>query len=89
MCSTAFSGLARAQSKALGAPDQPLLIIEHPFGSRSREEVAALAATAPDRSLAVHRVSPDVNRVACDDPRLIEPVTGAADQPDFLGDLLG
>ena len=49
MCSTAFSGLARAQAKALGAPDQPLLIIEHPFGSRSREEVAALAATLVER----------------------------------------
>ena len=53
------------------------------------DATAAGAATAPERSLAVHRVSPDVNRVACDDPRLIEPVTGAAAQPDFLGDLLG
>jgi len=52
-------------------------------------DFAALALTAPDRTLAIHRVSPDVNRVACDDPRLLEPVVGATDQPDFLGDLLG
>ena len=40
-------------------------------GAFAPADFAALAATAPDRSLAVHRVSPDVNRVACDDPRLI------------------
>ena len=52
-------------------------------------EFAALAVTAPDRSLACHRVSPEVGRVATDDPRLVEPLVGVADQPDFLGDLLG
>lgn len=61
-------------------------LTERPF---SPADFAALATTAPDRSLSLHRVSPEVNRVACDDPRLIEPVVGAADQPDFLGDLLG
>jgi putative SOS response-associated peptidase YedK len=70
----------------LQGAQQAAWLAERPFASA---DFAALAATAPDRSLAVHRVSPDVNRVACDDPRLIEPVTGAADQPDFLGDLLG
>jgi len=70
----------------LQGAQQAAWLAERPFASA---DFAALAATAPDRSLAVHRVSPDVNRVACDDARLIEPVTGAADQPDFLGDLLG
>lgn len=70
----------------LAGPLRSAWLADSPFGPA---EFAALATTAPDRSLAVHRVSPDVNRVACDDPRLIEPVTGATDQPDFLGDLLG
>ena len=52
------------------------------------EGFAEFAAPAPDRSLSLHRVSPDVNRVGTDAPRLIEPLVGAADQADFLGDLL-
>ena len=51
---------------------------EKPF---TAEDFGRLAVTAPDRTLALHRVSPDVNRVACDDPRLLEPVVGATDQP--------
>jgi putative SOS response-associated peptidase YedK len=50
---------------------------------------AAFAVTAPDRSLAMQRVSADVNRVSVDGPHLVEPLRGATDQPDFLGDLLG
>ena len=49
----------------------------------------ALAVTAPDRTLSLHRVSPDVNRVAVDARHLVQPLVGAMDQPDFLGDLLG
>jgi hypothetical protein len=45
--------------------------------------------TAPDRALSMHRVSPDVNRVAIDAERLVLPLVGAMDQPDFFGDLLG
>jgi putative SOS response-associated peptidase YedK len=53
------------------------------------DDFSALATSAADRTLAVHRVSAEVNRVACDEPHLVAPVVGAADQPDFLGDLLG
>ena len=53
------------------------------------EDFARLAATAPDRALSLHRVSPDVNRVAIDTERLVQPLVGAMDQPDFFGDLLG
>ena len=53
------------------------------------EAFAAFAVTAPDRSLSVQRVSVDVNRVSIDAPHLVEPLHGATDQPDFLGDLLG
>jgi putative SOS response-associated peptidase YedK len=53
------------------------------------QDFARLAVTAPDRALALHRVSPDVNRVAIDAERLVQPLVGAMDQPDFFGDLLG
>jgi len=53
------------------------------------EAFAAFAVTAPDRSLAMQRVSADVNRVSVDAPHLVEPLRGATNQPDFLGDLLG
>ena len=41
--STAFTGLGRAQAKALGFPDLPLAVIPHPFGVRTREEVRGIA----------------------------------------------
>lgn len=53
------------------------------------EAFADFAVTAPDRSLSMQRVSVDVNRVSIDAPHLVEPLHGATDQPDFLGDLLG
>jgi putative SOS response-associated peptidase YedK len=53
------------------------------------DDFARLAVTAPDRTLSLHRVSPDVNRVAIDAERLVQPLVGSMDQPDFFGDLLG
>jgi putative SOS response-associated peptidase YedK len=53
------------------------------------EDFARLAVAAPDRTLSLYRVSPDVNRVAVDAERLVQPLVGAMDQPDFFGDLLG
>lgn len=43
MCSTTFTGLGRAQAKALGFPDLPLAVIPHPFGSRTRSEIREMA----------------------------------------------
>ena len=43
MVSNAFIGLGKAQARALGHPGLPLAVIPHPFGSRSRDEVRALA----------------------------------------------
>ncbi len=43
--SNAFLGLGKAQARALGHPDLPLAVIPHPFGSRTRDEVRALADT--------------------------------------------
>jgi putative SOS response-associated peptidase YedK len=53
------------------------------------DDFAGLAVTAPDRTLSLHRVTPDVNRVAVDAEHLVRPLVGAMDQPDFFGDLLG
>ena len=41
--SNAFVGLGKAQARALGHPGLPLAVIPHPFGSRTRNEVRALA----------------------------------------------
>jgi predicted dienelactone hydrolase len=41
--SNAFLGLGKAQARSLGHPDLPLAVIPHPFGSRTRDEVRALA----------------------------------------------
>ncbi len=46
--SNAFISLGRAQARALGHADLPLAVIPHPFGSRNREEVRALAEQCVD-----------------------------------------
>jgi predicted dienelactone hydrolase len=43
--SNAFVGLGKAQARSLGHPELPLAVIPHPFGSRTRDEVRALAET--------------------------------------------
>jgi hypothetical protein len=43
VCSTSFTTLGHAQSKALGYPDLPMAVIPHPFGLRSRAEVREIA----------------------------------------------
>ena len=43
VCSTAFLTLGRAQAKALGNPALPIAVIQHPFGSRKRDEVREMA----------------------------------------------
>ena len=52
-------------------------------------DFAALAVTAPDRSLSLHRVTPEVNRMTVDAEHLVRSLVGAMDQSDFFGDLLG
>ncbi len=48
MVSNAFIGLGKAQARALGHPGLPLAVIPHPFGSRTRDEVRALAGQCVD-----------------------------------------
>ncbi len=54
--SQSFIGLGRAQQKALGAPDLPMALIPHPFGTRSRDELKVIAAQAAD----------DIARLLCE-----------------------
>jgi len=70
----------------LAGADRQAWLSEKAFAA---EHFACLAVTAPDRTLSLHRVSPDVNRVAIDTERLVQPLVGAMDQHDFFGDLLG
>jgi len=70
----------------LGAADRQAWLSERAFAP---QDFARLAVTVPDRTLSLHRVSPDVNRVAVDAEHLVRPLVGAMDQPDFFGDLLG
>ena len=44
VCSTAFTTLGHAQTKALGFPDLPIAVVPHPFGLRTRDEIRELAA---------------------------------------------
>jgi len=43
ICSTAFAAMGRAQASKLGFAELPIVVIAHPFGLRTREEVRAMA----------------------------------------------
>lgn len=46
VCSTAFETLGRTQARVLGVPDLPLIMIPHPLGGVSLDEVRARAQVA-------------------------------------------
>jgi len=46
ICSDPFLKLARNQARVFGVPDLPLLVIKHPLGGQSLEEVKARAEHA-------------------------------------------
>jgi len=46
--SQSFTGLGSMQAKALGVPKMPFVVIPHPFGSRKRDEVQAIAQRCAD-----------------------------------------
>jgi len=39
ICSAPFVPLAKAQARVFGAPDLPLVVIPHPLGGISQEEI--------------------------------------------------
>jgi hypothetical protein len=43
ICSDPFLKLGQAQARVFGVPDLPLLVIKHPLGGQSIEEVKARA----------------------------------------------
>jgi hypothetical protein len=45
----AFEALAKAEREAFGAPDHPLLVVQHPIGTVKLEEVDKRADAAFDR----------------------------------------
>jgi len=56
VCSESFLNLGRAQQKALGAPDLPIAVVPHPFGTRSRAELNEIAT----------RCAHDIARLLCE-----------------------
>jgi hypothetical protein len=44
VCSTAFLAMGRAQASRLGSADLPIVVVAHPFGLKSREELSVMAA---------------------------------------------
>ena len=52
ICSTRFETLARTTATGLGMPDLPLVILPHPVGGISAEEVIAKADGILDKVIA-------------------------------------
>ncbi len=46
ICTDAFVGLARTESRNLGMPDLPLAIIRHPLGGEDADSVRRLSRDA-------------------------------------------
>jgi len=53
VCSTPFERLGQAQAKVFGAPDLPLMMIQHPLGGIPIDEVRARAEQALPKVLAL------------------------------------
>jgi hypothetical protein len=53
ICSTPFEKLGQAQARVFGAPDLPLVMIQHPLGGVQIDEVRARAQQALPKVLAL------------------------------------
>jgi hypothetical protein len=53
VCSTPFERLGQSQARVFGAPDLSLMMIQHPLGGVSIEEVRARADQALPKVLAL------------------------------------
>lgn len=51
MITHAFDALAKSEREAFGAPDHPLLVVQHPIGTVKVEEVNKRADAAFDQLL--------------------------------------
>jgi hypothetical protein len=59
----AFEALAKSEREAFGAPDHPVLIVQHPIGTVKLEEVNKRADAAFDK-LVEMLVEPQLQKVA-------------------------
>jgi hypothetical protein len=48
-----FEALAKSEREAFGAPDHPILVVEHPIGTAKREQVNQRAEAAFEKLLDV------------------------------------
>lgn len=49
MITHAFDALAKSEKEAFGAPDHPLLVVQHPIGTVKLDEVRKRADAALDK----------------------------------------
>ena len=48
-----FEALAKSEREALGAPDHPILVVQHPIGTVKADEVNKRAEAAFDKLIAI------------------------------------
>jgi hypothetical protein len=53
VCTEPFEVTVKNIARMLGLPDYPFVMVEHPIGSRTLEEVKVLAETAYQQSLPI------------------------------------
>ena len=53
MITHAFEALAKSEREAFGAPDHPVLVVQHPIGTVKLEEVDKRADAAFDKLVAI------------------------------------
>ncbi|MGE5216567.1 MAG: hypothetical protein ACM3SP_06120 [Chloroflexota bacterium] len=61
MITHAFDALAKSEREAFGAPDHPLLVVQHPIGTVKLEEVYKRADAAFEKLVSI-LVAPDAER---------------------------
>ena len=53
VCTEPFEVTAKNIARMLGLPDYPFVMVEHPIGSRTLDEIKVLAETAYQQSLPI------------------------------------
>ena len=61
MITNAFTALAKSEKEAFGAPDHPVLVVQHPIGTVKVEEVNKKADAAFDQLVNI-LLAPDAAR---------------------------
>jgi hypothetical protein len=53
LCTEPFEVTARNIARMMGLPDYPFVMVEHPIGSRTLDEIKVLAEAAYDQALSI------------------------------------